>query len=164
MKLDDQTLLLRYTLAPTSAYYAATRALTKGHVSTDELVLLARIVQRRTFAVLVQLGRERHDWCAWVPLLLLIMRVRRGLALEDLRAAEHNLRLLARRLLDAQDFRRVRVDRHPSTRRSTSRNTRRRSDARPRAATVVAPRVSRSASRSACSTTSRWSPSRLTFS
>lgn len=111
MKLDEQTQrALRHALAPTSAYYVATRALTHGAVATDEAVVLARIALRMSFAMLVQLVRETHDWCAWVPLLVLVMRARRRLALDEFRAAEHNLRLLARLLLDAQGFRRVRVD------------------------------------------------------
>lgn len=111
MKLDERTqTALRRVPAPTTAYFVATRALTQGVVPAEEVIVLAKIVQRMTFPMLVQLVRETHDWCAWVPLLVLVMRARRHLALDDLRAAEHNLRLLARRLLDAQGFRRVRVD------------------------------------------------------
>lgn len=111
MKLDDETQrALHRTLAPTTAYFTATRALTRGQIEPDELLVMARIIQRMTLASLVQLVRETHDWCAWVPLLVLVMRARRRDRSEDLRAAEHNLRLLGRRLLDAQGFARVRVD------------------------------------------------------
>lgn len=111
MKLDDEIQrALHRTLAPTTAYFTATRALTRGTIEPDELIVMARIIQRMTLASLIQLVRETHDWCAWVPLLVLVMRARRRDRSEDLRAAEHNLRLLGRRLLDAQGFVRVRVD------------------------------------------------------
>ena len=101
---------LRYALAPISAYYAATRALTHRRIARDEALALGGIARLMTILMLVQLTRETRDWCAWVPLLLVVKRVRATIDSRDLRAAEHNLRLLARRLLDAQGFGRVRVD------------------------------------------------------
>ena len=111
MQLDDETeRRLRYTHAPTAAYLTATRALTSGTVSVDQVIIIARIAQRMDFITLVQLVRETCDWCAWVPLLVLMLRARQRWRSEDLRAAEHNLRLLGRRLLDAQGFTPVQVD------------------------------------------------------
>lgn len=118
MNLDDETRrALRHALAPTTAYYVATRALTHGRVARQDALLLARIAVRMSFVTLIQLVRQTHDWCAWVPLLVLVLRARSIVAPDDVRAAEHNLRLLARRLLDAQGLGLVRVDdvlAHPS--------------------------------------------------
>lgn len=111
MRLDDETEReLRHALAPVSAYFVATRALTGRRIGLDEVVLLARIAQRITLPVLIQLARETGDWCAWLPLLLVVLQGRRQLKDVDLRVAEHNLRLLGRRLLDAQGFERVRLE------------------------------------------------------
>lgn len=101
---------LRHALAPTSAYYAATRALTRRYIARDEALALGRIARLMTLPMLVQLARETQDWCAWVPLLLVVQRARSSIESRDMQAGEHNLRLLARRLLDAQGFRRLRVD------------------------------------------------------
>lgn len=111
MILDaEMTRALRHALAPVSAYFVATRALTRRKIPSDEAVLIARIAQHMTLPILIQLARETRDWCAWVPLLRVVMSARLHLDLVDLRAAEHNLRLLGRRLLDAQGFGRVALE------------------------------------------------------
>ena len=112
MILDAQTVqqLEGVVLAPTEAYYTAVRALTQGTIAGSDMLVLARIAQRLSLAMTIQLARELDDWCPWVPLLVLVTRARAHLADdEDLRAAEANLRRVARSLLDAQGFRRVDV-------------------------------------------------------
>ena len=111
MTLDDATERALWTaLAPTSAFHEASRAVTMSRLDREDLDVIARIVLRMTFASLVQLLRETDDWCAWVPLLVVVMRGRQHEDTAVLRAAEAHLRGLARRVLDAQGFRRVRVE------------------------------------------------------
>lgn len=60
---------------------------------------------------MIALAEHTRDWAPWVPLLnfALVLRDLDGQSL-ILRAAEHRLRLVARRLLDAQGFTDVLVD------------------------------------------------------
>ncbi|MGE0790069.1 MAG: hypothetical protein AB7S26_30630 [Sandaracinaceae bacterium] len=103
----------------------ATQAVAAGFFDTHrdaQLGLLRRRIEvdPERWAYDVAHGNEREmmllaehtrDWAPWVPLINFAVALRElDQSSPVLRAAEHRLRLIARRLLDAQGFAAVRVD------------------------------------------------------
>jgi hypothetical protein len=100
----------RYTLAPMAEYNAASVAVLRGRIEFDA-IKWATAIGCITARSMIQLVEVTHDWCPWTPMLRVAMTLRDFDPEHiEFRAAEHRLRLVARRLLDAQGFGTVRVD------------------------------------------------------
>lgn len=99
----------RYPLAPVEEYREASLALIGGYCRTDPETW-AGVVAGLDTSDFILLVEETADWCAWNPMIRFVSGLRSMHDHHWLRAAEHRLRLIARRLLDAQGFGAVAVN------------------------------------------------------
>jgi hypothetical protein len=93
--------------APVDEYRIASLAVMRRETVFDA-ARWARGVLRGDEQGMLSIIEQKRDWCAWAPMIRLAQRARESDVLMD--RAENRLRLIARRLLDASGFAKVRVD------------------------------------------------------
>lgn len=98
------------TFAPVDEHREAQLSLLRRRIEVDPIAWAMRVA-RMNEREMIALATHTRDWAPWVPMLRLAVSLREldeaGLVL---RAAEHRLRLIARRMLDAMTLTEVLVD------------------------------------------------------
>jgi len=97
-------------IPPFDEHRDAQLALMRRRIEVDPITWATGVAQADERGMII-VAEQTRDWAPWAPMLRFAVSLREiDKTNLVLRAAEHRLRLIARRLLDAQSFTDVRVD------------------------------------------------------